>query len=63
VPAAARRALCVTRATNGDAQGEKIKSTLADLDALLGIQEEPAKTSTDKVSVRAFDVCKWSGFA
>lgn len=38
----------MTRATNGDAQGEKIKSTLADLDALLGIQEEPAKTSTDK---------------
>jgi hypothetical protein len=45
---AASRASVVRHAANDDSQNERIKSTLADLDALLGIQEEP-KTS-DKVS-------------
>jgi hypothetical protein len=37
----------VCRATTEDTQNERIKSTLADLDALLGIQEEPK--ASDKV--------------
>ena len=40
-----RRFAC--RATGDDAQNERIKTTLADLDALLGIQEEPK--AADKV--------------
>jgi hypothetical protein len=41
------RCMRVAATASEDKQGERIKSTLADLDALLGIQEEPKKA--DKV--------------
>lgn len=42
------------RASNDDTQNERIKTTLADLDALLGIQEEPK--ASDKVW-KAYHAC------